>query len=381
MRRTLAMFAMTCLTVACGAKTLDLGGVEDGGATYDEIDGATSNPPFGPTNSEVILAKQLNAARLTLHEGWLYWLAFLYENGAVLHRCRANDCVNTIESLLPNTSRVQLLGERMYLTAGGKFVSCPIDDCSAPTEIGASNPTIHAMRVDASGIYWAATGETAIYTCPLTGCATPERMVVGGVSAVELTSDDTHLYYVAEEHNSTVFSVQSAPKDGSALPKIIVANLKNLSVPRVHAGFVYWSNPVANGYIARCPVTGCIDGKPEILAKDQPYPFNVEPIDDAVYWLNERAAITGNPTVPATVHGCNVTRCASTIAMLDAARAPAHVSVDGMIRLSAPTLAQNLVADANSVYYIGDSKVERTDSSRSIDVTSAIRRLPRKPFD
>jgi hypothetical protein len=52
-----------------------------------------------------------------------------------------------------------------------------------------------------------------------------------------------------------------------------------------------------------------------------------------------------------------------------------------MIRLSAPVLAQNLVADANAVYYIADSKVEMTDSSRSIDVTSAIRRLPRKPFD
>jgi hypothetical protein len=108
--------------------------------------------------------------------------------------------------------------------------------------------------------------------------------------------------------------------------------------------------------------------------------MNVEPIDDALYWINENAGTARYPTSPASIHGCAVANCAGTMATLDYAQGPANTSP--IVPLTnAGNMFQNLVADANAIYYVGDLKVSTAKNNSWVVERAAIRRLPRKPFE
>ncbi len=382
MTRMLAMFAMAGLA-ACGGQTLDVGGAPSDSGVGHPTDGAPTDPPPGPTNSEIILAKEGGAYRLARHGDWLFWMTFRFADATTaFHRCRIDDCSKTVEEVLSHARILRSFGETMFFgTQSDRIVSCPLGGCNPPTEVvPKAGEGLLCLHVDGSELYWSAVGDTAVYACPLTGCSAPARTIVSGVRVEELEGDETRLYYLVREPSFWELSIQSVRKDASEPPQIIARNLTSPSPPRVHRGHVYWSSWVQKGYVARCPVTGCIDDKPEILARDQAYPMNVEPIDDALYWINENAGAARNSTLAASIHGCAVANCASTLATLDYARGPANASP--IVPLTnAGNMLQNLVADANAIYYVGDLKASTAKSGQWVVERVAIRRLPRKPFE
>ncbi|MET0592950.1 MAG: hypothetical protein ABW133_09640, partial [Polyangiaceae bacterium] len=259
-----------------------------------------------------------------------------------------------------------------WISGTNTISSCPIGNCASP-KVLVSAADMVSLFVDDSGIYWSTRLDTSIFKCPLTGCDAPERTVAGGVNAFNLASDETRLYYQNATPNFTMYNIESVPKEGSAPPTTIVSGLKRPSAMRLTGGFVYWSTWIAKGEIARCPSSGCVNGQPEILAKDQNFPINVEADGDSVFWVNENAGTAANSMTPASLHGCTIGSCPSSAALLDYAQGRAT----GINVNSAGFPVQNLVAGKDAVYYVADLRQTVTDASIIPDCS--IRRLLRTP--
>ncbi|MET0594395.1 MAG: hypothetical protein ABW133_16960 [Polyangiaceae bacterium] len=375
-----AMLAMTLLVAACGGETLDIGREPTdgtGGATGDPSN--DSGAPGGPTNSTVIVSPERTIRDLALYDEHLYWVA-LGSGDSTLERCRPTDCQNTTEVLGRLVSGYTFLGRDLYMIAldpgsspqTSSLVSCPLHDCASPKKVATiTKPS--SVLVDDSGIYWSTNFDTSIYACPLAGCDAPARTVVDGFFSLGyLASDERHLYYLVETANGGPHDLASVLKDGSAPPVVIAKSLKNPTRIRVRDGFVYWSSVGPQGYVARCPLRGCVNAEPEILAGKQRYPLSVEPEGDSIFWLNENAGTLAGSTTPATIQSCKIASCANDVAVIDSAKGPAS-----WLNLGSNSTTQLLVADADAIYYVGDQKGRDFDGGVPRFVDYAIRRLPR----
>jgi hypothetical protein len=367
--RALAISIGIVLTSACGAKTLDIG------RSPDTRDGGS--PGSDATHSTVLIPHVPEPVALAMEGSFLYWLMLDGEFGEIA-RCDTRNCAATRQSVV-RASRLHGLfvyKETVYFRLVGSIASCPVSGCSVPTVIVARSSFQGLFTVDDSQVHWAS-GENAFLSCPLTGCETPTAAPATGIGLLlGLGADHLNLYYWSAAFTGDAgesFSIMSAPKDGSAFPKVIAGGLGKLGSFIVDGGFVSWTTLEAKGKIARCPSSGCSGGTPEVLLDEQVYPHHLTHSDGVLFWVNEtdppvrRSAMSR----PWKILGCLAANCSQTVEVLDESRGG---SVQDPIKASTMP-AQQMVADAEALYWIGDFTLD----SGSMLIDASIRRLPRKP--
>jgi hypothetical protein len=170
-------------------------------------------------------------------------------------------------------------------------------------------------------------------------------------------------------------SIVSAPKDGSLVPRTLATGLTKASSLAVEEGFVYLATLESQGKIARCPTSGC-SGAPDALLDQQYYPHYLTFSNGVLFWLNETDPADKLTAInrPAKLLGCVAASCAETVEVLDEARGGSII--DPIHALSFGP--QQMVADAEAVYWIGDV-TPLTSGSMVTGIDASIRRLPRKP--
>jgi hypothetical protein len=205
---------------------------------------------------------------------------------------------------------------------------------------------------------------------PATGIG---RIVTG------ITADETQIYWstLAGTGPLDSFSLMSARKDGTGVPKTMVSGLTKPTSLGVDGGFVYWATLETAGTIARCPTSGCTDGKPEVVASQQLYPHYLTASAGVLFWLNETEASEKltQTNRPAKIVGCVTSSCADTIEVLDESMAGSVI--DPFHVLSLPS--DQMVADAEALYWFGDITLVTGPDGGAIGFEASVRRLARTP--
>jgi hypothetical protein len=401
MKITLATSIFICLVGGCGSKTLDIGGPSGGGASVG--DSGRPGEPAPGTHSTVLLPHQGETMTLVSEGSYLYWKTrgvadsvaiqvpdpTISSGGGVIRRCEKHDCPGTQQTLVSGPpfgsgSPLVIRNETLYFYAfGGSILSCPVSDCTAPTVVVAHGGSV-ILIVDDSHVYWEAGTDNAFLSCPLTGCEKATAAPATGSGRL-IGADDDNLYWLTESSLSK-YSIKSAPKDGSALPNVLVSDLLRPGAFVVDGGFVYWVTLGPKGAIARCPTSGCSGGAPEVLVDRQYYPHHLTVSDGALFWLNETdpdklTAINR----PAKLLGCVAANCAESVEVLDEAR---EGSLFGPIDSSWARPEQKMVADSEAVYWFSDvTNVAPSGSNvtpmgadeREFIIDTSIRKWVRKP--
>jgi hypothetical protein len=378
-------FVFIALTVACGGKTLDIGGYDPSQRSPDGSTPAT----VGDAGSWPV-PLQRNARSLRSERSHLYWIAD--QSGfSEIRRCEKSACATTISTLvkIPTTSALssmEIRGDTIYAVDTLRILSCPVGGCSTP-HVVVANVNVAAVAFDDSHVYWSQReldpgsphGKDTIYACPLTGCM--QGTPVLSADASELAVDASSLYWLAGDvdYQRKTIAVMSALKDGSAAPTLL-ASQQNLAVSLVlRDGFVYWATSFTLGTVARCPIAGCPSDGPELFVDHQYFPHFVNPADDFLFWMNG-APVSSQPERAIQILGCQLPSCTSTTQLIDEGEGGGYgVRAAANFRGELPSLPPSeMVVDSEAIYWIGDvvNASASTWPAWAIDVS--IRRTERR---
>jgi hypothetical protein len=364
-----AALLVTALVSGCGAKSLDIGEQNAGGSA-----GAGGGPPDTPPDgSTAIITHQRGAMWLTSEREHLYWEV---REGtlAEIRRCEKVDCAGTVASVvqLPiGAAIIAVRGQTLYLATGGFVGSCAVTGCGTPVRVVENAHPAQAV-IDDSRVYWAQPTDTAILTCPLTGCEKANDAVVAGVFAVALAVDDKNIYFATIENTPATRELFFAPKDGSAAPTSMAKGVGNIDRLRVDGGFLYWNILSPKGQIGRCPVAGCSSAGPEILIDGQAYPRFINIDGDILVWMSEADANSRASSVERTIEirSCQLSNCAATVEVRAKGRG------GGLDLRNASSIPPQLALDAQAFYWVGDIVAINPDAAL-FAFDSSIRRMAR----
>jgi hypothetical protein len=186
-----------------------------------------------------------------------------------------------------------------------------------------------------------------------------ELIATGSESAWSVAVDATHLYWTTSSADINPVAVMSAPKVEMAKESPIVTGQHLAASLVVRDGFVYWANSYTLGSIQRCPVTGCVDGKPEMLADSQFYPRTLNVDGDVLFWVTGINAPGNNQIGNNQIFSCQIGNCAATIEVRD------EGNINGM------------VVDSEAIYWLHVVATTTLPSSQRIVADVSIRRTPR----
>jgi len=191
-------------------------------------------------------------------------------------------------------------------TNSGFLTRCdhPGDAASCTNVLPNQEPTTNSPVVVDGGVLLAFEGASfaggSIATCPATGaCGTNLYLDQMVTSPQYLTADTTRAYWTEWTGQSdagvTLGRVMGCVRGNCPLTALIYASDQAKPEGIATDGvYVYWANISAPSVLA-CPVAGCPDGGPIVLAADAATggaPFQVALDDAGVYWTNTLAAGT-----------------------------------------------------------------------------------------
>jgi len=360
----------------CGAKTLDVGSHPGAGGS------SGGSTPVDGTHSTVLIPHLLTPHRLAVEGDYLYWLRY-GETAREIGRCEKRNCQSTQEVVIRDTTLDGLVvrNETLYFAWQGGIASCKPSDCATP-EVIVKQGTPPAF-VDESHVFWISFSDNAILSCPLTGCEKATAAAATGVGTIisGMTTDETQIYWTVFSGSPTEwdkFSLMSARKDGSTAPKRMASGLVKPTSLATDGGFVYWASLDAAGAIARCPTSGCADGKPDIVASQHYYPQRLTASGGQLFWLDETEPsekLDTQITRPGKVFGCSAASCADSLELLDESMAGGLLPPNRV--LSMPP--QQMVADAEALYWFGDVVPLIGPDGGLVALDISVRRLERRP--
>ena len=336
------------------------------------------------------VAGQRNARYLRSDGAYLYWLADEAAKSA-LKRCEKRDCggTETVVARFPFTGPIvgfEIRGDTLYAVSQYAILRCQLDDCSAietVVALGEAAPP-KAAAFDDAKVYFSHGAIAKVFSCPLDGCKQPAT-VVAGTLAVELVVDATHLYWIAPDtlELGSPISIMSAPKDGSAAPKVIATRQNQAASLVVQDGFVYWATSYTLGGLARCPAAGCGGSEPEVLAERQYFPQFVSLDGHTLFWMNGPGGQNMAMSLdrPVQLLTCRLPDCATSTEVLDEGRGGgfgARIRSPGTLS-GIPALApREMVVDSDAIFWIGDIVNVVPPSLADLQVDGAIRRTERR---
>ena len=373
MTRTAVLSLLTALT-ACSTSA-DLGEATDAAVSDGHAD-----VPSWPVPG------QRNARSLRSDGAYLYWMVDEGDN-SVIKRCEKRDCGGTQTSFARFTFAghlgLEIRGDTLYAVTKQAILRCAVADCREPKAL-ISSIAPDAVAFDDDNVYWSPRVEAKIFACSLRECATPRLLVTTGTPARELAADETQLFWNASETSyiDPPTAVFSMPKDGSSPPRQIAARQNKAASLVVRDGFVYWATSFTLGAVARCPLAGCPNGEPEVLAERQHYPRFVEPDGDALFWMNGASAPdSSNGDRPVQLLHCRLPNCSASTEVLDEGRGGGFgVRADDWRASWVALPAREMVVDSDAVYWFGDIVNAVPSPPAGSPIDAALRRTERRPL-
>ncbi|MGC4093096.1 MAG: hypothetical protein QM756_35450 [Polyangiaceae bacterium] len=195
------------------------------------------------------------------------------------------------------------------------------------------------MVSDGAKIDWASTASNSILSCPVSGCTAPQVFAKEQATPRAPSLRGKDLYWIAGD------SVRRAPTDGSAPAVNVVANLNQPAALSLNSSYVSFTTNYSFGEVGFCPLEGCASA-PDLLAKEQAFPFSVASDESHVYWIN--ASSMGS------ARGASLMRAD----FAGATEELAPISVRN--RSDDPIYEHSLVVDEAYVYWISPGALSKT---------------------
>jgi hypothetical protein len=311
--------ALCCaVVVACGARTpLELPSASE--VTDASVDGGPDvvvPPPEAGADAPqptacapgVIVGAALNPAFIALDATDVYFVDMgdpAIPSDGFLGRCsKTKGCAMVAEQLVSgrhSPAGLALDDAHVYWTevASSSAYSCAKVGCSPVTLFndGADSP----ITVLADGTLLDLISYHAIETCPVTGCAAPQKLTQLTYGGLVVTADAQWIYFTtATPQGAPRGSVMACAKPACAGgPKTIAASLPatpwGLAIDDTD---VYIStgggaaDPDGSGAILRCPKTGC-GATPTTLVAGRNHPVYLAADSRRVYWIEQGSTARG----------------------------------------------------------------------------------------
>ena len=326
----------------------------------------------------VLVAHLRDPFALAVEGDHLYWTSYDAHAGArawQIWRCNATDCAYSRQPIFQASAKVGLLihKETLYFAYQGSIASCPVSGCATPTIIVASAPGAMPSAVDDANIYWWTTPDSDFSSCPLSGCDAATTSSSTGLRTVLGSGADGASLYWLGPAGSSGNVIHGAPKDGSTPPKMLVSAVFRPGSFLVADGFVYWASAGAAQWVQRCPVSGCPDEGPEVLAEGQDHPERFAFDNGSLFWITTPEANAGSPRLQ-KIMGCAVADCPHSVEELASFQSESDPRNPVASVASIP-----LVVDSHAIYWFGDITLVSPSGSRPFVTDAALCRLARKP--
>jgi hypothetical protein len=163
--------------------------------TYDVI---RSCPAKGC--SETTLGKITAATSIHAGVGMGAKKVFWSDVETKLHACPLDPLpCNEPATIGPGTNDAVVFDQTVYWVNEQQVVSCPVDGCTLPKKIGASEVP-HLLVADKRHVYWREMANNQVLRCPADGCSSDPEVVASDVDGIYyggLALDADHVYWTS----------------------------------------------------------------------------------------------------------------------------------------------------------------------------------------
>lgn len=270
------LMGLLTLLGACAGRTVEL-----------DRDATESAAPEPQLKSTLVIGE--HATRLWTFGDRLLWMTTLYvgENGD-LRGCRTSACQDTVlayDVAVPDS----VIGSpaRVAFSLGG-IRSCLLEGCDRKSSV-VYGADATQLALDADHVYWLATWDLSVYSCPLSGCETPTT-----VAAKQSTNDNSIFVVDGEAYWRVEDELRHAKTDGSE-PYQVVVKHRSMNQLTLTSGYAYFVDE--QQHILRCSLSGCTEPEP-VVTTDTPK-FTLRADAKGVFWLERDDA----------VHACAASGC------------------------------------------------------------------------
>jgi hypothetical protein len=275
----------------------------------------------------VLASGQAGPGNLATEDGGLYWT----NSDGTVHGCEAASCMATAKVLTTVTAGNPLLSglavqdAQLYFTAyyTDSLYSCPVTGCASPQKIAGNVPQPYSVATDAQNAYFVSASQAYLVRCALPSCAGgPVRVAGDGKPAWYGTViDDTNAYWYGggptqQFDKAIIYRAPKAAVDGGA--EVLLSNRtiqpgpsrRNLAV-KGGTLFVAEDGPKIDGGTTSTGTVFKMSLGPGLLqfplAAAQAPMGGIAVDDTHVYWVDtavgaiKRCEITGCNMTPATL--------------------------------------------------------------------------------
>jgi hypothetical protein len=279
----------------------------------NEAGGASTRPVLKGQNIYWLMSTGYDStAQNTLNNGRIVSCPVCGCNGAPRELVQATS--NVVDSRTP---LVASGGQAAWLDGAGNVRACSTTSCNGTATTiaegipaGNNNALMSAgLATDGTAAYWATnnidpfTAGASIYSCPLTGCGSSPKLLVGNIppATSELAVDASSVYWVSRGIDAPPpgvgyinGGVMKLPLGGGVPQMLAAGDLGGDGHIAVDPSSVYWVNSAA-GTILRVPIAG---GAVQTVASGQTQPHSVVLDSNGIYWY--AAGIFALPTGQST---------------------------------------------------------------------------------
>jgi hypothetical protein len=149
----------------------------------------------------------------------------------------------TIATAIANPWDIAVEQGNLYFTSNvdaGAIYKCSAPDCSHLETLASNLAGPARMALGADTVYWSNFGDGTVQSCAMSGCGeTPTTVATGQASALGIATNTSTLY---------------------------------------------WAELTSPGSVLSCPLSGCPDAGPTVVAANEAYPYSIAADSTGVYW-------------------------------------------------------------------------------------------------
>jgi len=167
---------------------------------------------------------------------------------------------------------------------GSQRIMCADRSGNDPHPVVTGQAQVTSLAIDAGFLYWTTAGN--VLAKDLSSADSPFALASGRSHPRSVVADDTNVYWAEGVWDQPDNLIAFAPSGGGTVESLTSAGDASVFWITLDDTHVYASDNYG-GTVWKVAKAG---GEIEVLAEDQPYPFDIEVDGAAVYWSSETTA-------------------------------------------------------------------------------------------